>query len=121
MIKFEQSDVKVVKSNEKVDIKLDEFHKLIFMLNKEGIPYEKADEPDDSSMDMKRIHYPQDNKFVCSVIFGHGSYGYEDGLLEIMGLLTDEEYKIDSVLGGLTAEDVFKRIKKHYEENKNDL
>lgn len=114
MTKFEQSDVKVVKPGEKVDIELDEFHKLVFMLNEAGIPYERDDDPDDSTMDMKRIHYPQNNKFVCSAIFGHGSYGYEDGLLEIMGLLTDEELKIDNVLGHLTAEDVFQRIKKHY-------
>lgn len=102
------------------DTGLNEFDKLVSMLDKAGIPYERDDEDDDSSMDMKRIHYPQTNNFVCSVIFGHGSYRYEDGLLEIMGLLTDEERKWDSVCGHLTAEDVFQRIKKHYEENKND-
>ena len=52
---------------------------------------------------------------ICSVI----SYGYgsEDGLLEISGLMTDEEYEEvnDSVLGHLTAENVFAPIKKHWE------
>lgn len=32
-----------------------------------------------------------------------------------MGLLTDEESKYDSVVGGLSAQEVFERIKKHYE------
>lgn len=40
-----------------------------------------------------------------------GSYGYEEGLLEIMGsLVTEEERKYDSVVGWLTAEDVVKRL-----------
>ena len=37
--------------------------------------------------------------------------------LEIMGLLTKEERKDGTVKGWLTAEDVFARIKKHWEEN----
>lgn len=57
---------------------------------------------------------------VCSVIFSSGSYGHEEGLLEISGLLTAEEYERehDTVLGYLDAENVFARIKKHYLENK---
>lgn len=53
---------------------------------------------------------------ICSVIEHYGSYGNEQDLLEIMGLLTEEENKADSVKGYLTAEDVFARIKSHYEE-----
>lgn len=55
---------------------------------------------------------------VCSVI-AHG-YGSDEGLLEIRGLMTDEEYEReqDTVLGYLTAEDVFARIRKHYDDNK---
>ena len=42
-----------------------------------------------------------------------GSYGHEDGLLEIMGtILTDEESECDSVVGWLTAEQVMKRVVK---------
>ncbi len=42
-----------------------------------------------------------------------GSYGHEDGLLEIMGtILTDEESKIDCVAGWLTAETIISRIEK---------
>ena len=111
MAKFEQSDMEVVKPGEKVNIKLNEFNKLVLMLDKAGIPYERDE---NSSMGMKYIHYPQTNNFVCSVIFGHESDGYEDGLLEIIGLLTEKEHEIDSVCSHLTADDVFQRIKKHF-------
>ena len=64
------------------------------------------------------IEYPEGmptDKRVCSVIQGCGSYGGQANLLEIMGLLTSEEKADDRVCGWLTAEEVFERIKKHYE------
>ena len=64
-----------------------------------------------------QIVYPNDT-FICSVIEHDFSYGSDEDLLEIMGLLTNEERKFDSVKGWLTAENVFERIKKHYEEVK---
>lgn len=66
-----------------------------------------------------RIAYPNNEKTICSAIEHNGSYGREDDKIEIMGLLTEEESKCDGVVGWLTAEDVFNRIKKHYEEHKN--
>lgn len=66
-----------------------------------------------------RIAYPNDEKVVCSAIEHNGSYGRENDKIEIMGLLTEEESECDSVVGWLTAEEVFNRIKKHYEENSN--
>ena len=59
---------------------------------------------------------------ICSVIISSGSYGHKEGLLEISGLMTDEEYKKtgDTVLGSLTAENVFKRIERHYKTNKKN-
>ena len=44
----------------------------------------------------------------------YGSYGKDEDKLEIMGLLTPDEEEYDSVLGYLTAEDVFERIRKHH-------
>ena len=41
-------------------------------------------------------------------------------MIEIMGLLTDEERECDNVVGGLTAKDVFEHIKKHYESEVNN-
>ena len=52
---------------------------------------------------------------VCSAIQNAGSYGNEKDLIEICGLLTDEELEEDSVKGYLTAEDVFNRIKEHWD------
>lgn len=54
-----------------------------------------------------------DPKLVCDVIEFPGSYGFEDDLLEVSGLIYDNED--DSVTGGLTAERVFQAIKEHYE------
>lgn len=51
---------------------------------------------------------------IISVIEHYGSYGKDDDKLEIMGLLTPDEAEWDSVLGYLTAEDVFERIRKHW-------
>lgn len=55
---------------------------------------------------------------VCSAIEHNYSYGGDQDLIEIMGLLTKEEEQYDSVKGHLSADDVFTRIKKHWEDNK---
>lgn len=67
-----------------------------------------------------RIAYPNDEKTVCSAIEHNGSYGREADKIEIMGLLTDEESKCDGVVGWLTAQEVFERIKNHYESEVNN-
>lgn len=56
---------------------------------------------------------------VCSIIENDFSYGHENDLLEISGLMTDEEYEKtqDTVLGNLTADDVFERIRNHWLNN----
>lgn len=51
------------------------------------------------------------NNHSISIIEHKYSYGSEKDLLEIMGCLTKEEKKDDAVLGYLTAEEVFKRVK----------
>ena len=52
---------------------------------------------------------------ICSAIQTRFSYGSKNDRIEISGLLTDEEYEVDTVAGNLTAEDVFERIKKHWQ------
>lgn len=65
-----------------------------------------------------QILYPTDGENrVCSVIEHTFSYGNDVDRLEIMGLLTSEELKYDDVVGFLSAEDVFKRIKNHFITN----
>lgn len=51
---------------------------------------------------------------VCSAICGRTSYGGTANLIEIMGLLTEEETEGDDVVGFLLPEEVFARIAAHY-------
>ena len=66
------------------------------------------------------IIYPNNHFRVCSVIEHDFSYGREQDLLEIEGLMTKKEKKKekDDVLGYLTAENVFQRIEKHWKKLK---
>lgn len=100
----------------------DELEKLDSLLTEAGIPFE--------NFGMQICYYgpqgrpkPKDSNVwqgsgigaVCSVIAN--GYGSSEGLLEISGLMTREEMDRvhDTVLGHLTAEDVFARIRTHYE------
>ena len=93
-----------------------EILRLEAMLKENNIPYEKGE-----ALNGWQICYPCFAliKRACSVIEHDGSYGREEDRLEIMGLLTVEEEKYDSVVGHLTAEDVLSRIKKDFEDNKS--
>ena len=103
-----------VYNGEELDPNIDfaEMDKLERMLVEADIPYEKS-----RMFGGKQLQYPcKGDAMVCSVILHRGSCGREEGLLETMGLLTDEELERDTVAGYLTADDVFRRIKKHWEE-----
>ena len=92
-----------------------EIIKLISMLETANIPFEQID-----FNGGKVVKYPKWENYTCSIIEHNGSYGREEDLLEIMGLLTDEESEIDDVVGYLTAEEVFKRVKEDYENTDKD-
>ena len=109
----------------KVDYK--EIFKLKVMLDKANIPYEFLDR----SLVMDNMLYKPFFQIIVyepifsqedgltrliSVVQGYGTFGENQDLLEIQGCLTEKELNYDSVLGCLTAKDVFKRIKKHYYE-----
>lgn len=119
--------------------KCGEIFKLHRMLDEAEIQHEFVDESIDEkyyfleSIDGTKYHiyYPSCDEFRkginsetdttdagCSVIEGYGTYGYEQDLLEIMGLLTSEEEEHDPVRGYLTAENVFERIKAAEERRK---
>lgn len=102
-------------------MKYTEIFKLKEMLEAEHIPFVFKDlsTPHDFLYDLGeryQLCYPdgKSKTRICSVIEGKGTYGAEEDKLEIMGLLTDDELKHDDVVGYLTAEDVFERIKKHW-------
>lgn len=61
-----------------------------------------------------QVCYPNTIDTVCSIICHKYSYGHEEGLLEIMGLV---EIEYEDVEGYLTAEEVFKRIQNHWKTN----
>lgn len=103
--------------------KYKEIFRLKKMLEDAKIPFDFFSMQDDVEPQVKsiipdfehwHINYPSKSKCVVSAIEGIGTYGETEDKLEIMGGLTEEEAKHDQVLGWLTAEDVFERIKKDY-------
>lgn len=96
-----------------------EILKLKELLEKANIPFTFTDEMWQGYKEptYQIIIYNNDKIKLCDAIYHFGSYGYEQNLLEIMGALTEEESEDDSVLGYLTADEVFKRFKFCYEHN----
>lgn len=88
-----------------------EILKLDRMLTDASIPHTL-----DRLFDGWQVCYPtrEQPELVMDAIEHYGSYGKDEDKLEIMGLLTPDEEEHDSVLGYLTAEDVFERIRKHH-------
>ena len=101
-----------------------EIERLANMLKEAGIPFRRRGEdlkPQMLNWFKDQVIYPDTygvTDIVCSVIQGTCTYGGLENKLEIMGLLTEEEAENDSVCGWLTAEDVFQRIKAHWETMK---
>lgn len=83
------------------------------MLEKAEIPhsFEKL-------YDGYQVIYPNTERRIADAIEHSGSYGEKENLLEIMGLLTEEELKESSVAGYLSAENVFKRMEKDWRKRK---
>jgi hypothetical protein len=96
-----------------------EILKLKEMLEKANIPFEYNDDLFNGykSPSYQIVISTRYNKRLCDAVYHFGSYGHEQGLIEIMGALTEEEKEQDSVLGYLTADEVFKRFKYCYEHN----
>lgn len=90
-----------------------EINKLKNMLEVNNIPFEER-----ASFDGTQLVLLDDNgKKLADAIQHQFSYGNEDNLIEIQGGLTEEELDNDSVLGYLTAEEVFKRFLYCYEHS----
>lgn len=91
-----------------------EMNTLEIYLKTHNIPYERVDKaPDSFGFDFHKITVnTADGQYLWDAICHRGSFGYEQGLLEIYGIIVDEEQDGDSVVGWLTASDVIKRIEK---------
>lgn len=96
----------------------DEWYNLLFKLSQESIRFDV----DIRVSNWYQIFYPNKESFLnripgeevrslsCSVIID------PDGKLEILGLLTEQEKKNGDILTGLSAEDVYERIRKAEDE-----
>lgn len=110
-----------------------ELDKLERWLREHDWPYDRKIRPRGKvgkydAYDMNQIvvyrPFPRDNEILFDAICNRGSYGYEQGLLEIMGEIVGESnIETDTVAGYLTAEQVIERFKKWlekgYEESSN--
>ena len=90
---------------------MNEMSKLIALLEAAHVPYETRPHWGGSI----QVGYPNFENKICDAVCFRGSYGYEQGLLEIMGLVDEEEVG-DTVEGYLTAMEVFQRIYNNYRE-----
>lgn len=98
---------------------LTEMNKLEMYLDSKKIRYERTDT--EKRYNMGDFEYDYDihqiivgrkseNEWDWDAICQRGSYGCEEGYLEIMGTLVNPKTDGDSVVGWLTAEDVIARI-----------
>lgn len=103
--------------------RIEEMEKLEKYLMDKNIPYEiNIVRSYDSRWPIKLDKTPAYYKQICVPVFDSekrkwdavchwGTYGFEDGLLEIMGdILTEEDLEYDTVKGFLTADEVIERI-----------
>ena len=92
------------------EYRLKELDKLEIYLQDKGIRYERID--DFFGIERHQVVvFNNEGLRSWDAICHHGSYGWEDGLLEIMGTIVLPCG--DSVEGWLTAEDVIERIEEH--------
>lgn len=88
---------------------MSELDKLEKYLKDNNIRYDRIDEMGRYGRHQINVLDDCDN-ILWDAICHRGSYGFEEGLLEIYGDIVNDDDN-DSVVGWLTAEDVIKRIK----------
>lgn len=104
---------------------LTELNKLERYLKEHGIKYDRIDNENEYdalgyflTLERRQIIVPSNTEErKWDAICHYGSYGGDQGLLEIMGDIVDVKEDGDSVVGFLTAADVIERIER---KAKND-
>lgn len=86
---------------------MSELEKLEKYLKEKGYIYERRQEQKAYYNLNQIIVYDKEGQRQWDAICHRGSYGYEQGLLEIYGTIVQGQ---DSVEGWLTAEDIIKRL-----------
>ena len=101
---------------------MSELNKLEAYLKEHKFVYRRIDKPADSAFILDHcgteglgeqhqiIVYDERGCRQWDAICHWGSYGYEEGLLEIYGNIVDEEKDGDTVVGYLSARDVIDRL-----------
>ncbi len=89
-----------------------ELDKLEMYLKEHGYEYTREDVDVEPYTDLHQIVVYKNGQRLWDAICHHGSYGYEEGLLEIMGDIVWYDIDGDSVRGWLTANDVIARIER---------
>lgn len=98
--------------NYRIKPEYDEIFKLKSLLEENHIPFEWIEHS--NFRNGCQIYYPEkDEKCVCSVLEHSFNFGNKNNL-QIQGLLTEKEEECGSVLGNLTADNVFQRILFHW-------
>ena len=108
---------------------LTEMNKLEKYLREKHIPYERIDQ--EQILDQYGLARQLERHQICvpdanypwswDVICHWGTYGYEEGLLELGGDLVDYKKDGDTVVGWLTADDVIRRIESYVEQTKKEI
>lgn len=100
-------------------MRMSELDKLEAYLKEHGYEYERITEENMNTdlwsrevvdMGRKQIVVSENGKRKWDAICQWGSYGYNEGLLEIYGSIVDEKKDGDDVVGWLTAQDVIDRL-----------
>lgn len=96
---------------------MSELDKLVEYLKKKHISYKRVDEVGEIRFCDGEIYNPERHQVIVygdgferswDAICHYGSYGYKEGLLEVMGsIVTDNE---DTVEGWLTADEIIRRL-----------
>jgi len=97
---------------------MSELDKLEKYLKEHGIIYERNESHSINPITgedwgLNQIVVYKNRKRFFDAICNRGSYGFEQGLLEIYGDIVDVHRDHDSVVGWLTAKDVIERMVKH--------
>ena len=98
---------------------MNEIEKLHNMLNEAGIVHEFGPRLDGHYIRVYDPNKPFESggyDYIVDAIYFRGSYGYEEGLIEIAGYIKSDDVP-DTVEGWLTAEEIFNRIMTYKEEH----
>jgi hypothetical protein len=92
---------------------MSELDKLEKYLIEKGFDFFREDENGEYWEKHQIVVYDKNGERQWDAICQRGSYGFQEGLIEIYGTIVTEEDG-DSVCGWLTADDVIKRIENRF-------